>query len=241
VSNGYPENRRRSEEGISGSSDRNQFQRDEVQAETSAVLDSWQSAVALSRVRRRLWSVLGTGLVMTAIYFFLDPGGLAGLLLTLWFLLSVPVVALAACILVLLRDPANATDVWWDSGAVATIGLISLAGFTRIGRATPFGRTVWQLFFGSEHPADENYKFGTQNSNIDLSAVARIRRYLWFAVVGSVGIVLAEQLIRQDALGAGVFEDLFGTDPGPAALVGVFIAVIILGLFLGALAAAWDS
>jgi hypothetical protein len=177
---------------------------------------------------------------MILFYYLLDPGGIAGLLITLWFLLSVPVVAIAACILILLKDPANAPEVWWDNGLMATVGLISLAGFSRVGRATPFGRTIWEFMFGSDHPSDDNYKFGTRNSEIDFSAVARIRRYLWYGAVISVGVILAEQAIRYDVLGAGVFDGLLGIDPSPVAWIGLSLVLVVVGLILGALVAASD-
>ena len=214
--------------------------RERVQREARPVLDRWQSGVALSEVRRRLQGVISAGLVVVAVQFLLDPGGLAGLLITLWFLLSLPVVAVAACILVLLKDPGGAPEMWWENGAVATAGLVSLAGITRFARLTPAGRVAWQFLFGGDHPAEEEYRFGTDDEEIDLSAVARIRRYVWYAIVGSAGIVLAETAIRNDVFGAGVFDGLLGIDPGPAAWAGLFVVLAALGVLAGWFAAAID-
>lgn len=216
------------------------IQREEIQQETKAVLDRWQSGVELFNVRRRLRGVLSAGLIVIAVQLLLHPGGLAGFLITLWFLLSLPIVAITACLLVLLKDPANASEMWWENGAVATVGLISLAGFTRAARVTPAGRTAWQFLFGSDHPAEEDYQFGTENSEIDLSAVARIRRYVWYAIVGSAGIILAEWAIRHDIFGAGVFGGLLDIDPGVAAWTGLFFVLVLCGLFVGIFAAAMD-
>lgn len=229
-----PPHRRRSRTGSGG------IQREEIQEEAKPVLERWGSSVELFDVRRRLRGVLGAGLVVVAVQFLFDPGGLAGFLVTLWFLLSLPVVAITACILVLLKDPANAPEMWWENGAVATVGLISLAGFTRVARVTPVGRTAWQFLFGSDHPTEEQYQFGTENSEIDLSAVARFRRYVWYAIVGSAAIVLGEGAIRNDVFGAGVFDGLLGIDPGPVAWTGLFLVLAAVGLGVGAFAASID-
>lgn len=216
------------------------FDREAIREEATPVLERWQSSADLFEVRRRLRGVLGAGLVVGAVQFLLNPGGLASLLVTLWFLLSVPVVAIAACVLVLLKDPANAPEMWWENGAVATVGLVSLAGFARVARVTPLGRAAWQLLFGSDHPTESDYEFGTGESEVDLSAVARFRRYVWYAIVVSAGIVLVEGTIRHDVFGAGVFEGLLGIDPGPVAWVGLFLALAVLGFGIGVLGAAMD-
>lgn len=216
------------------------FDRETVRGETKPVLERWRSGADLFDVRRRLRGLLSAGLIVIAVQFFLNPGGLAGFLITLWFLLSLPVVAITACILVLLKDPENAPEMWWENGTVATVGLLSLAGFTRAARVTPAGRTAWHVLFGSDHPASEDYTFGTADSEIDLSAVARFRRYIWYAVVGSAGIILAEQAIRHDVFGAGVFGSLLNVDPGVAEWTGLFVVLALVGLAVGALARAAD-
>ena len=210
--------------------------REQVQTEAAPVLQRWQSGRELSAVRRRLGGIFGAGLVVIVIQFLFDPGGVTGSLLSLWFLLSLPVAAIAASLLVLLEDPANAQELWWENGAVATAGLVLLAGFTRNARRTALGRRAWQLFFGTDGPPAEEYEFGTENSEIDLSVVAKFRRYVYYAIVGSVAVVVLDQFVRQD--NAGSFEGLFGFNPGPAGWAAVYLGLLCLGVVIGGLAAA---
>ncbi|PSQ36617.1 hypothetical protein BRD08_04565 [Halobacteriales archaeon SW_10_66_29] len=134
------------------SHDPNAQRRDVVDAATPA-LEQWGYGTELSMVRRRLRGLLGASLVVITIQLFLSPGGITGLLITLWFLLALPVAAVAACVLVLLKDPANAPNVWWDNGTLATVGLISVATMAKVGQSGPIGRAVWQLLFGSDPPS----------------------------------------------------------------------------------------
>jgi hypothetical protein len=178
--------------------------------------------------------------VVIAAELLFDPGGLTGGLISLWFLLSLPVAAIAACLLVLLKDPANAPELWWENGTLATAGLVLLAGFARGAQRTALGRTAWQLFFGTDGPPGAEYEFGTENTEIDLSAVARFRRYVYFAIVGSVGLILIEQFLRGDSSAGAGFEGLFGFSLGPVGWAAVCLAAVILGLVVGGLAAATD-
>jgi len=214
--------------------------REQVQSEAGPVLQRWQSSRELSTIRRRLGGIFGAGVVVIAAEILLDPGGLTGGLISLWFLLSVPVAAIAACLLVLLKDPANAPELWWENGTLTTAGLVLLAGFSRGARKTELGRIAWQLFFGTDGPPGADYELGTENTEIDLSAVAQFRRYVYYAIVGSVGLILAEQLLRGDRSAGGGFEGLLGFDLGPAGWAAVFLAALILGFVVGGLAAAMD-
>jgi len=214
--------------------------REQVQSEAGPVLQRWQSSRELSAVRQRLGGVFGAGVVVIAVELLLDPGGLTGGLISLWFLLSLPVAAIAACLLVLLKDPANAPELWWENGTLATAGLVLLAGFSRGARRTAVGRTAWQLFFGTDGPPGAEYEFGTENTEIDLSAVARFRRYVYVAIVGSVGLILVEQLVRGDSSAGRGFEGLVGFDLGLAGWAAVCLAALVLGLFVGGIAAAAD-
>lgn len=207
-----------------------------VDAATPA-LEEWGYGTGLSAVRRRLRGLFGASLVVIAIQLFLDPGGITGLLISLWFLLSLPVAALAGCLLVLLRDPTNAADVWWEDGALATAGLVSLAGLARLGRAGPAGRALWQLLFGGEPPAQSDYRFETDEAEVDLAAAARIRRYVWYAIVGSATVIVVEQVARRGALQSTVFEPLVGTNPGPAEWGLLVVSAGVLGVVLGLVAA----
>lgn len=204
------------------------------------VLTTWQYDVALAGVRRRLQGILGAGLLVIAIELLLSPGGITGTLISLWFWLSLPMVALVGCLLVLLRDPAAGIDSFQDNGILATAGLVSLVGLIHASRFNPYGRVLWELLFGGEHPDDDSYEFGGDNAPVDLSGVARIRRYVWFAIVGSAAIILIEQVVRNDVFGSGVFEGVLGTDPGPLEWVLLGLALLVGGIILGAFAAAID-
>jgi len=220
------------DDGRSGpgfSHDPNAQRRDVVEAATPA-LEKWGYGTELSGVRRRLKGLFGASMVVIAVQLFLSPGGVTGLLITVWFLLALPVAALAACVLVLLQDPANAPNVWWNEGALATVGLVSVATLAKVGQTGPAGRAVWQLLFGGDPPAQSDYRFETDDTEVDLRAVARIRRYVWYAIVGSAAIIVVEQLLQREALESVVFESV-GVDPSPA----VWSLLIVAGGVVGAL------
>lgn len=201
-----------------------------VHEEAVPIVSRWERDGTLEAVRGRLRGLLGGGLSIVAIQVFLDPGGLTGLLVFLWFLLAVPVVALAACLLVTLRHPGQARDVWWEDGTMATVGLIALAGLGRAGRASPAGRAVWQLLFGDDGPDEADYHVGTDGAEMDLSAVARLRRYVRYAILASAALILFEQTVRGNLAGLslGVLEGV-----GPLA----WVALVVVGAVLGALLA----
>jgi hypothetical protein len=217
------------------SHDPNAQRRDVVDAATPA-LEKWGYGTELSAVRRRLRGVLGASLVVIAIQLLLSPGGVTGLLITLWFLLALPVAAVAACVLVLLKDPANAPNVWWNQGTLATVGLISVATMAKVGQSGPIGRAVWQLLFGGDPPAQSDYRFDSGETEIDLRAVARVRRYVWYAIVGSATVILVEQLVQRGALESVVFGRL-GVEPGAAEWSILVLAAGVVGVLLGAILA----
>jgi hypothetical protein len=214
------------------SHDPNVQRRDIVDAATPA-LEQWGYGTGLSAVRRRLRGLLGASLVVVLVQLFLSPGGVTGLLITLWFLLALPVAAVAGCILILLKDPTNAPNVWWDEGALATVGLVSLATLAKAGQSGPLGRAAWQLLFGGGPPTQSDYRFETDETEVDLGAVARIRRYVWFAIVGSVVVALFEQVVRREAFESVLFGDLLGVDPGPAEWSLLVVAATVVGVALG--------
>jgi len=213
------------------SHDPNAQRRDVVEAATPA-LEKWGYGTELSAVRRRLKGLFGASLAVIAVQLFSSPGGVTGLLITVWFLLALPVAALAACVLVLLQDPANAPDVWWDEGALATVGLVSVATLAKVGQSSPAGRAAWQLLFGGDPPAQSDYRFETDDTEVDLRAVARIRRYLWYAIVGSAAIIIVEQVLQRGALESVVFGNV-GVDPSPATWSVLIVAAGILGVLVG--------
>ncbi len=206
------------------------FDRESVQSVTRPVVQDWARGRELAAVRNRLWSIFGSGLFVLAVQFVLAPEGLTGALITLWALLSVPVLAVVGCLLVLLRTPTDAPDVWWSNSVPATVGLLSLAGLVYTGRSSPVGRAAWELVLGEDHPDADSHQFGTDQT-VDLSAVRRIRRYVWYAIAGSAAAIALEQLVINDGLGAGAVE------LGGLELVLVVLAAGVVGLVIGFFAA----
>lgn len=204
------------------------LRRSAVQETAQPILDRWGRGTAFARVRGRLQKLLSAGLVVIAIQLLFDPGGLTGLVLTLWFLLSLPVVVLTAAVLVTLRNPTRAADVWWDSGMVATAGLVAVSGFARAGRRTSVGRVGWQLLFGEDGPEGDGV---VEDSAIDLETVARVRRYLRYVIVGSALLVVADQLLRRGTGLSGV--------SGPAEWTAVAVGLGVVGFVLGLFAAVY--
>lgn len=211
---------------------------DRVRDAAAPAIERWRGS-ALYGVKRRLQGLLGASLVVLAVRLLLDPGGVTGILTTLWALLALPVAALTACVLVLLRDPVNAHQVWWDRAPAATLGLLSVAGVARAGRVSAVGRVLWQLLFGETSP-DNDRGFSTASSAVDLAAVARIRRLVWYGVVSSAALVVGEGLLVSPAAGT-VVTALVGSDPGPAAWASLGVGAVVVGALLGALLAAADT
>ncbi|MXR51016.1 hypothetical protein GRX03_05270 [Halovenus sp. WSH3] len=214
--------RRRDTQALSG------FSREEVRELTRPLLREWQSSTELFDVRRRLRSVFAAGLVVVLGRFVLSPDGITGLLLTLWTLLSVPVMILVGCLLVLLRTPSEAADVWWEHSVPATIGLLTLAGLVRAGESSPGGRAAWELLIDDEHPA-ETEQFG--ESEIDRAAVGRIRRYVYYAIVGSVTVTGLDQATRTGLLSEG--SSLGGVAASGPALVALLLGAVVVGAGVG--------
>lgn len=206
------------------------FGRQRAQAVTQPVFQNWTRGQELAAVRRRLWSIFGTGLVVLAIQFVLAPEGITSVLISLWALLSVPIVAVVGCLLVLLRNPSEAPGVWWSNSVPATIGLLSLAGLVYTGRSSPVGRAAWELVLGEDYPDTETHQFGEQET-IDLSAVRRIRRYVYYAIVGSAALIILEQLFVNDVLAV---EGVEFSGPELALLVA---GAAVVGVVIGFLAA----
>ncbi len=204
-----------------------------VRAAAAPTLDLWHGTT-LARVKRRLQGLVGASLAVLAIRVFLDPGGLTGTLITVWSLLALPIATIAGAVLVLLRNPANAPSVWWSRAPVATLGLISVAGATRASRSSAIGRAGYELLFGAD---SDGYTFETETTTVDLSVVARIRQYVWYAIVGSAGLIVLDQALRPSALTAAI-EWLIGADPGPGAWAALGVGAVLFGAVLGSVLAA---
>lgn len=209
------------------------LRRSAVQRTAEPILERWSWGTAASRVGSRLRRLLGTGLFLIAVYLLFDPGGLTGVILTLWFLLSVPVVVLTAALLVTLRNPKRAADVWWDKGMIGTVGLVALSGVARAGRRSAGGRVAWQLLFDEDGPEGEDL---VEESAIDREAVRRIRRYVRYVIIGSAALVIVDQLLRSGILVSGI-----AGLTGPAGWPGVVAVMGVVGVALGAFAAVYGK
>ena len=100
--------------------------------------------------------------------------------------------------------------------------------FARICPKGPVGRAAWELVLGEDYPGAETQQFGEQET-VDLSAVRRIRRYVWYAIVGSTALIVIEQVVFGDLLGFGAVEL---TGPELVALVaGAAVVGVVLGFF----------
>lgn len=193
------------------------------------VIRRWERDGTIESVRSRVRSLFGAGLLVVAIQLFLDPGGLTGMLISLWFLLSLPVVAVASLLLLTLRQPRRAREVWWEDGPLVTLGLVMLATLVRSGRTSPTGRAVWQLAFDEDGPDDDSRLFGAE-STVDVSGVSRLRRYLLYAILGSVAVILLESTLLRGGV-AAVSVPVSVT--GPVEWAALFAAALVVGSILG--------
>jgi hypothetical protein len=162
-------------------------------------------------------------------------------LLTLWTLVSLPLVAVTAVLLAVIREPSRVDNIRWDRTLFGAIGLVVLAELIHAGRDTAVGRALWQLLFGEASP-DGDSEFVTEESPIDQGQVDRIRRYVQVALIGSVVIGVLEPLVLGTSItgNAAPTLDVPGVS-GTAEVTVVGIAALSIGLFIGFFLAAWGE
>jgi hypothetical protein len=207
--------------------------REQVQERALPVLDHWGRGHALDTARTRLRGWLGASLVVVLIRLLLNPDGLTGTLLTLWFLPAALVGTVAGCLLVLLRNPTDAPQVWFEENLLATIGLIALAGLARGSRRHSAGLSAWRLLFGSDPPRLDGAS--ADDADIDHEEAAQLRQFLWYAIVGSAAVIVLEQLVLGGlpALPSGTV----GLALSPVEWVLVGVGGVVLGAVIGAVLA----
>ncbi len=213
--------------------------REQVQERALPVLEDWDRSHTLGAVRNRLGGWLGASLVVIAIRLVLDPGGLTGALLTLWFLPAALIGTVAGSLLVLLRNPTEASEIWFEQNLLATIGLIALAGLARGSQRHSAGLTAWRVLFGSEPPLDVTGGDST-DTGIDHQEVARFQRYLRYAVAGSLLVIALEQLLLRDLPAVSGPSGAVGLTLSPVEWVLVLVGGVVLGAVIGALLAVTD-
>lgn len=224
---------RRSRQRQSSSGGQSEW-REQIQEQALPVLESWGRGSTLDAVRSRLRGVFGLGLLVILIRFLLDPGGLTGTLITLWFIPSALLATVAGCLLVLLRNPREAPNVWFEQNVPAAIGLIALGWLAEASRRSSAGLTLWRVLFGSEPPLPESR---SSESPVDDELVAQYRRYLWFAIAGSAVVIGLEQLLARGTAGFGGSAGSLGLSLSPAEWGLLTVGGAVLGVVVGALLA----
>lgn len=214
--------------------------REQVRERALPVLDHWGHGTTLDTVRSRLRGWLGASLVVVFIRLFLDPGGLTGTLLTLWFLPAALVGTVAGSLLALLRNPTEAPQIWFEQNLLATVGLIALAGLARGSRRTSTGWTAWQVLFGSDPPRLDATGTDSTDADIDHEEVTRLRRYLWYAIAGSAAVIGLEQLLLRDLPAISGRSGTVGLALSPVEWSLVLVGGVVLGAVVGALLALTD-
>ncbi len=195
----------------------------------------------MERVKNRLRGLLGAGGAIILLQLVFDPGGITGALLTLWFLVSLPLVAVTVVLLAVIREPSRIDNIRWDRTLFGAIGLVLLAELIHTGRDSAVGRALWQLLFGEANP-DGDTEFVTEESSVDQTQVDRIRRYVQFAIIASLVVAVLEPLL----LGTSISEnsaptiDLQGVS-GPAEVTVVGLVALSIGLFIGLFLAVWNE
>lgn len=210
--------------------------REQVQERALPVLDHWERGHTLDAVRNRLRGWLGASLVVVLVGLFVDPGGLTGTLLTLWFLPAALLGTVAGSLLVLLRNPTAAPEIWFEQNLLATIGLIALAGLARGSQRHSAGLTAWRLLFGSDPPLDATAD-DTTETDIDQAEVARLQRYLRYVIAGSLLVIGLEQLLLRDLPAISGPSGTVGFALRPVEWALVLVGGVVLGAVIGALLA----
>jgi len=237
------------------------FDRERVVAVASSVFDRWERDRHLDVVRGRVRNLFVASLVVLAVTWLFEPGGLTGLLFQAWWLASLPLAAVTGTVYVTLRNPTRAKQIWWDDGALVTLGLVLVAVLAKAATTGPYGRVAWQLLFAENSPVGVDYGYDVDDG-IDENRVAELRGYANWIVLGSAAVVLLDvawwvlsrdgvdaviALLAGDAPGGGSVGDGAGggglpslpslpTVPtDPLSVVGLVVAAVVVGTLVGLL------
>lgn len=236
------------------------FDRERVVAVASSVLERWERSDHLDAVRGRVRTLFVAFAVLLAATWVFEPRGLTGFVFQLWWLASLPLVALTGTVYVTLRNPTRAREIWWDDGTLVTLGLVAVAVLAKAATSGPAARVAWQLLFAEDSPTGVDYGYDAVGDGIDDARVAEIRGYVNWAVLGSIALVLVDVVGRTLSRGGldAIFDLLAGGGGGsggggggglpalpglpavptdPLSVVALVAAAVLVGAVVGVLVA----
>jgi hypothetical protein len=231
------------------------FDRERVVTVASSVIERWESSRHLEVVRGRVRNLFVAFALVAAATWLFEPRGLSGFVFQVWWLASLPLAGLTGTIYVTLRNPNRVRDIWWDDGALVTLGLVLVAMLAKAATSGPAARVAWQLLFAEDSPTGVDYGYDAVGDGIDDDRVAEIRQYVTWAIVGSVTIVLVDLVGRAfsrggvdavlDLLGGGTagggggggglpsLPALPGVPTDPLSVVALLVAALVVGAVVG--------
>jgi hypothetical protein len=189
------------------------FDRERVVEVASSVFDRWDRDRHLDAVRGRTRNLFVASLVVLAVTWLYDPGGLTGLLFSAWWLASLPLVGITGTVYVTLRNPKRAKQLWWGDDTLVTVGLVVVAVLAKAATSGPYGRVAWQLLFAENSPIGVDYGYDVDDA-IDENRVAEIRGYANWIVLGSGAVVLLD--VARSVLSSGGVDGILSALAGDA-------------------------
>ncbi|MFC6955440.1 hypothetical protein [Halorubellus litoreus] len=236
------------------------FDRERVVSVASSVIERWEQSRHLEVVRGRVRNLFVAFALVAAATWLFEPRGLSGFVFQVWWLASLPLAGLTGTVYVTLRNPNQVRDIWWDDGALVTLGLVVVAMLAKAATSGPAARVAWQLLFAEDSPTGVDYGYDAVGDGIDDARVAEIREYVNWAILGSVGIVLVDFLGRAlsrggvdavlDLLAGGTgggggggggglpsVPTLPGVPTDPLSVVALLVAAVVVGAVVGVIVA----
>ncbi|WP_227133707.1 hypothetical protein [Halorubellus salinus] len=236
--------------------------RERVVAVASSVIERWERSRHLEVVRGRVRNLFAAFALVAVATWLFEPRGLSGFVFQMWWLASLPLAGVTGTVYVTLRNPNRVREIWWDDGALVTLGLVVVAVLAKAATSGPVARVAWQFLFAEDSPTSVDYGYDAVGDGIDGSRVAEIREYVNWAILGSVGIVLFDFLGRVLSRGgldavldllAGGTGTGGGTGGGgggvpslpalpavptdPLSVVGLLVAALVVGAVVGVVVA----
>jgi len=215
------------------------------------IVQRWERDGAVERIRSRLLVFLAASIAVIIFQQAVSLRGFSETVVNVWALAAIPTAAVSACIHKTLEDPDRADEIWFSQKTLATVGMVALAVLVRGGRENAIGRVAWQVLFGEDSPEGAVGAFGTDDSTVDESSVRELKQILFLGAVGSIAILVFEQVIvgnQWDSLGDG--GQSTGTNPfggvggldvfggfGTVEWLFISAAMVLVGTVLGALLA----